>query len=41
MSEKTKEKGRKCQHCDVTYITTAKGIKEHAEKCQWNKANKK
>jgi len=34
-------KNRKCDHCDMTLNTNAKGIKEHAEKCIHNKNKKR
>lgn len=40
MAEKKKEKARKCEHCDVSYIVDAAGIKKHAEGCNCNPKNK-
>lgn len=39
-AQKYQPKDRKCDHCDMTFETTAKGIKEHAEKCIQNPKNK-
>jgi hypothetical protein len=40
VSAKKQQTARKCEHCDMSFIVDAAGIKAHAEKCIHNPKNK-